>query len=409
MARSYKVTYQVDAKPAESAIARVNKGLEQGEKSAGRLVQSMQRAFDVAGRSAEGAASRITAVNEALAAGAVKSTAKVAAAHSKGAAKVAQDWERANDKINRLFDQEAAAAGRSAQAKATAAAKTVTDWEKANDKINSLFERESKARDAEVTKGMVGHDQLRASGLKMQDNLARAAAKRATAEDRIRTKALTDDQVALRVRNRQVELSNQQRVSGAMKAAGVETKGFMSVAGAIALTQAGMQKLLEMAQAVGQAMTDAAERQMQIAKGFREQRDDLGELAAVQDKPLNNQFTLDFARFNRRAMMKPEESKKFQTEFYNSGAQYIGPGKHISEEQGARFKEMAAKFAVSTHMEPTVIGDLAGQILASTDFNKHGAREIELRLPDRQAGPRCQPRPAPAVRQVRGRHAPGEP
>jgi hypothetical protein len=156
-------------------------------------------------------------------------------------------------------------------------------------------------------------------------------------------------------------------------AAAVAGYGRMGIAAGIA--QAGIAKLISLVGDLGQAFTAAGEKSKALTKGFVDQRDQLGELATLMGKQADNNFTLDFAKFNASTGMRPDEGKAFLTELYNSGAQY--EGKTISSNEFKQYGVQTGQLAVARQIRPDIVGDVAGSVLGFTDFNKYGDNAAE--------------------------------
>jgi hypothetical protein len=208
-----------------------------------------------------------------------------------------------------------------------------------------------------------------------RDGLSRtrhAAARRAARE--------TADEEARATRRARDELGRfvSEGVAGHRKMEDAARKSATGQAASFAIAQAGLQKLIDLAGAYGQAVTDAGRKSRQLTSGFGDQRDQLRELAVLMGKEADNAFTLDFARFNRTTGFRPEEGLGFLTELYNSGAQY--EGKTISQAEMAQYREQVGRLAVAKQIEPSVAGDVAGSLLGFTDYTKFGDQASEQAL-----------------------------
>ena len=159
-------------------------------------------------------------------------------------------------------------------------------------------------------------------------------------------------------------LSEEENSHGKTGEAAKVSYGKMAIAGAVA--KEGVSRLIALVEGLGNAFTAAGEKSKQLTANFASQRDDLGELAALMGKTADNNFTLDFARFNTKTGFKSEEGRQFLTELYNSGAQY--QGKHLSAEEFAQFGEQTGNLAVARQIKPEVVGDVAGSMLGFTNF-----------------------------------------
>lgn len=132
----------------------------------------------------------------------------------------------------------------------------------------------------------------------------------------------------------------------------------------------GFNKVLQVAQGIGEAIKAAADKSREFAKGFSDQRDSLGELATLMGRENNNDFALDMAKFNVKTRMKTEEGKAFLTELYNSGAQF--EGRNISKDEFKQFTQQSGQLATALGFDKAQTGNLAGTVLGFSDFNRFG-------------------------------------
>lgn len=347
--KKYIIDFTINSGGAEGSAKRVSAALKDADKYAQKFADSMTRAYGVSGRAGQSSAQQI------------------AQAQTQAAGQAVKVQQAAAQKIDIGLQQLQVSAIKFGDAQRAAAEKAAT------------------AQKASVASQVVSLSKLQASGLDLQSKLAQAQAKRLRDEDRLHAKSLSDEQVALKVRNTLIADSNKARVDAALQAAKVErglikenTDGYGKMATAIIAAQLATRALIDLAHTAGQAVTDAGLKSQKLTAGFIADRDSLGELASVMDRPLDNKFSLDIARYNVKTGFKPEEGRSFLNELYNSGAQHVG--RHISEEQFEKYKVLAGQFAVQTHIDPQVVGDLAGNILASTDFSKYGDKAAQEAL-----------------------------
>src|SRR5947209_367171 len=85
----------------------------------------------------------------------------------------------------------------------------------------------------------------------------------------------------------------------------VGARGLGAITAGAALAAVEMGALLQVVRDMGRAIRDAEESSRKLGKDFADQRDRLGELAAIHGKSLDNKFTLDFARYQQRASFRP--------------------------------------------------------------------------------------------------------
>lgn len=213
---------------------------------------------------------------------------------------------------------------------------------------------------------------------------------------KVEAEVLSDAEAAERAKVNLIRRTNREKVSEAEKAlsgvrvaaerekdaheaaSGAAVGGFSKMGVAAGVAQVGLQKLIDLAGKVGQAFTDAGEKSKKLTAGFADQRDSLGELSTLMGRKADNEFTLDFARFNAKTGFRPEEGKQFLTELYNSGAQY--EGKTISKPEFQQYGEQVGQLAVARQIRPDVVGDVAGSVLGFTDYNKFGDQASEVGL-----------------------------
>lgn len=138
----------------------------------------------------------------------------------------------------------------------------------------------------------------------------------------------------------------------------------------------------EFVAAFGRAITDAQQKSLQLTKQFSESRDTLGELATLMGRTADNQFTLDIGRFNRATGFRPEEGRQFLTEFYNTGAQFLGRlgTGDVGQREQEQYRIQAGQLGLARQLEPTIIGDLAGAVLGFRDYSKLGEGASEAAL-----------------------------
>ena len=358
--KKYTIAFRIDDAMAQAAIKRSLSGLEAIDKAAKRAGASMGHAFDVAAQ----AAAKSSAAQ-------VQATTKAAAAATKAQKQQMVGLDQLRMSGIKLGDQLAASAAKEAKAREAAASKAAATAQKQADRTMAAEQRKT-ARIEQIESRFIANDYRRR--VRHEANL-----------ERLNRKLLTDEQITARVRNAIIDQTNQRRIDAAMKAAGVEKQtlsqtltSFVKIGASALGVRFTVQKIMEAGQAFAQAMKEAGEESHRMAQQFGQDRDELGELASIADKPLDQNFVLNFARFNKATGFRPEESKRFQSALLNSGAQYVG--RHISEGQFSRYNELVGQFAVANKMEPEVVGDLAGQVLASEDFSKHGEKAAETAL-----------------------------
>jgi hypothetical protein len=344
----YRIVFKVDDAQAQQTIKRSTSGFEAMEKAAARAATAASAAAAKAGQAAQQAT-----------AAAVQGTAKRAKAET--------DLDALQD---RLVQRDYARRARFEAQKERASERSAKSQERDAQRLDALQDR------------LVQRDYARRVSFERRkvEEAERAAAR----EERLRSKVLSDEQVELKVRDAIVDRHNQRRIDSALKAAGVERK---SVADSTREALIGFGKqalalggLAELARTYGQAVTDAGTKSKQLTADFVARREGLGELASILDRKVDNRLVLEQAKYDVDTGFKPEESKRFQASLMNSGAQFIG--KNIGKDQAERFQVMAGQFAVANQMDPEIAGDLAGQILASTDYTKHGNKAAEQALGD---------------------------
>ena len=220
---------------------------------------------------------------------------------------------------------------------------------------------------------------------------ARGAAARSKAEGR----ALTDDEVAQRVRLARINVANKARVDAARKAAGVEvasnnrigtsTGGLIGQVKTLAVSYLGLQAAIGLMGELASATKSAADEQKRQTDEFIRYREAQTELAGIRGKVANDAEALKSAEFEARTGMTGPESVEFQSGFENSGAQHKGV--KISEGEYEKFMEKAAQLAVAKGtgpkgIDPKILGDLAGNTLALKDYGALGDKAADAALED---------------------------
>lgn len=152
------------------------------------------------------------------------------------------------------------------------------------------------------------------------------------------------------------------------------------------LAMQGISKGIELMALFGEASKQAIEYNKQITQTLIKQLDAERELQALRGKNSTPETALETIRAAKQAGLTPEAMRNFQTEFLNSGAQFVG--KTMTEEQSKKFGIQAASLSAKTGIGPDVIGDLAGKIMGQHDYSKEGeagVNEAFKRLAQTQA------------------------
>lgn len=144
--------------------------------------------------------------------------------------------------------------------------------------------------------------------------------------------------------------------------------GFDLMAAGAGIALVGFQALTAAARALGQGIDEAARKQDQLVKGFASERDKLRELAALEGKTLDNQYVIDFAKFQQATRSTFEEARAYRTEYLNSGAQFVG--KTISEGESGQVQEQTASLAIARGLDPRIMGDLVGTLLGTKNWQQ---------------------------------------
>lgn len=264
-----------------------------------------------------------------------------------------------------------------------------TEGEKSAKKLADAQAKQAERQRREFDK--LVNDQLKAA--------ERALAQRTKADERAAAGRIKDAERVARYVEREearmaraAERAAQQQQRAAEKASAAQQRAAEKAASAAEASAAKMNAALAGAalagaamlgkalQDINAAMDKAAQRSRELAQNFGAGRDQLGELAAIQGKTLDNQFALDFARFNRQTGMTAAESKAYQTQLYNAGVQYSG--KNISAPEFGQYAEQAGRLGQAWRLQPDVMGDLAGSLLGSRDYSRFGENASEQALAD---------------------------
>ena len=132
---------------------------------------------------------------------------------------------------------------------------------------------------------------------------------------------------------------------------------------------------LAAARAGTQAIEAGTAHQKALADKFTTTRESLGELANLQGRQATSSFAMEVAQKNIRTGLTPGENLSFESQFRNSGQQYIGPAGNMTDDQAKVYLERSAKLSISRGLTPDVAGDLAGRIIGNRDYKKLGPSE----------------------------------
>jgi hypothetical protein len=205
---------------------------------------------------------------------------------------------------------------------------------------------------------------------------------------------LTAVQAAERAKQQIIAKTNQALIEGQVKAqvaarqaAGETIAGFEKTGSAadkvaeslkgLAGSTIGLGGVIQVATSIADVMQKARENAAKLADDFIRQRDALREIASLSGGQSNNKSTIEFAKSNVRTGATPEEAKAFKTEFLNAGAQQIGPGKSLSQEQAEKYSEQMSAYATAKGLDPATTGNLAGSALGFQNFNAKGQGDRE--------------------------------
>ncbi len=173
-------------------------------------------------------------------------------------------------------------------------------------------------------------------------------------------------------------IAKQKQVADAAQAAAnaQQQAAAQSAARMTALYTVMAQKAIQLAQDVAGSWAKAVEstvaKQQANADKFSGTRTSLRELATLQGRTLDNNFIREFAAGNVRTRMTAQESIGYQSQFLNSGNQYIdkgdGQGGNMLLKDATKYKEQAALLATSRGLEGKIAGDLAGRTLGYRNY-----------------------------------------
>lgn len=215
----------------------------------------------------------------------------------------------------------------------------------------------SGAATQQIRQQVVSLNQLRDAGVRAYRDLERAEARRVRASQR------ASASVALAAQRQAAAVD---RSGDAYRRLGTDgSAGLGKISAAALAGGAAIGAMTTAAAGLGEAIESAARKSRELAANFGDQRDQLRELASVEGKPLDNAYTLNFARGNVRTGLRPEESARFQGAFLGSGEQF--KGRTISDKEFSQFRQQSASLATATGINPEVIGDLAGKTLGFKD------------------------------------------
>jgi hypothetical protein len=204
----------------------------------------------------------------------------------------------------------------------------------------------------------------------------KAAAAAIARQAKLKVKALTDEEVALKVSNARMSLANGQRMAQALKAAGVEKKGFdMSSAAASALTGSftsligaavGFTSVSGLIDGIASSFDAANQEAVRAADFVRGYRDSLLELAALKGTLGNtDQALADELGFRRDTLQTAAQAKEFRSSAFGSGESNIEDGRgngFISRPEFDVAMRLGGKFQATEGGDAAAHGDLAGMM-----------------------------------------------
>jgi hypothetical protein len=229
-------------------------------------------------------------------------------------------------------------------------------------------------------------EQLRVE-IDLDNSKAREQARAFRAEQRkLNDQLLSDAQVQERAQVELVRQTNREKVKAATESmaqartAGVDS--FAAVTAAAELSRAGVAALRSMIDGLATAYDKAGERSRALSAGFAATREGLGNLAYLQGTTATDEFVLRQARFGAATGMTSAESTALQTAFMNSGAQFVGRGRSLDEDQADRFQQGLGQMALARQLDPATVATMGGKMLGMRDYSKFGARGAEEALGD---------------------------
>jgi len=248
----------------------------------------------------------------------------------------------------------------------------------------------ARQREARVTADAIAREAKRAADATIREQTRAESEARKLDGERTRAAASL---AAQRSRALQKELADEQRARAALDAqrsrallneynaqqrAGQSTGALMSSVTGLAAGYVGLNAVLNTATEIlglyGAAASKTAQEQSRLADEFVKQRDAMREITSMEGGQATSARTIKQAQFAAAAAMTLPESQQFTAGLLGSGAQFIGPGKSMSQAQADIFAAKVAELGVIKGVDPSTMGNLAGGALGARDYSKFGAK-----------------------------------
>lgn len=380
--KRYRIDMVLNTSQADAAARRMSQAIKASTTDADRAAKAFQAAADRKAKADQAATDRLIANAKKIADRSVAGAQKLADRQAAVATKAAERQAAASQK---LADRQVAIAAKAVERQAAAAQKSA-------DRQTAVA---AKAAERQVSAAQKMSDRLKA----IEDNyLAReysqrvafekrkdeVAARSAAKADAMRRKLLGDEDIALKVRNAQVDVVNRKRVDAAMRAAGVEKRMFgetVPAADALKASVGGVAaSFLAMAtagaaiQGIAAAFESANTQAMKAGEFVNGYREALLELASLKGQAGQTGKTLaEDVNHRRQTLQTAADSRTFQVEAMGSGASnVVGPD--------------GKGFITDTEMKKAIVG--GGRVQAITAGDAGAVGKLTGALPSMLGKPR---------------------